>query len=214
MGRELIAWSAAGDFSIDALKKEAKSLMIPTEKQLDYVCTQILRIKEDELERKEAQKQLELELERNEAQKQLELERKEAQKQLELELERKEAQKQLQLELKEAQKQLELQLERKEAQKQLELQLERKEAQKQLELERVKMEMNITRTGVLWKLKTQTQRHALELFLFDCWERMQHFTEDDIKQIRLKNKRFPLVPANASVSEDICVFVVPPAVIF
>merc|ERR1712216_424709 len=126
--------------------------MIPTEKQLDYVCTQILRIKEDELERKEAQKQLELELERNEAQKQLELERKEAQKQLELELERKEAQK---------------------------------------ELERVKMEMNITRTGVLWKLKTQTQRHALELFLFDCWERMQHFTEDEIKQIRLKNKRFP-----------------------
>jgi len=180
--------SVDGDFSIDALKKEAKSLMIPTEKQLDYVCTQILRIKEDELERKEAQKQLELELERNEAQKQLELERKEAQKQLELELERKEAQKQLEL--------------------------ERKEAQKQLELERVKMEMNITRTGVLWKLKTQTQRHALELFLFDCWERMQHFTEDEIKQIRLKNKRFPLVPANPSVSDDICVFVVPPAVIF
>ena len=118
--------------------------MIPTEKQLDYVCTQILRIKEDELERKEAQKQLELEL-------------------------------------------------------------ERKEAQKQLELERVMMEMNITRTGVLWKLKTQTQRHALELFLFDCWEKMQQFSEDEIRQIRLKNKRFPLVPANATVSDDICV---------
>ena len=144
MGRELIAWSAAGDFSIDALKKEAKSLMIPGEKQLDYVCAQILRIKEHELE-----------------------------------------------------------LERKEAQKQLEL--ERKEAQKQLELERVMMEMNITRTGVLWKLKTQTQRHALELFLFDCWEKMQQFTEDEIRQIRLKNKRFPLVPANATVSDDICV---------
>jgi len=162
VGRELIAWSAAGDFSIDVLKEEAKSLMIPTEKQLDYVCTQILRIKNDELERKEAQKQLELE--------------------------------------------------RKESQKQLEL--ERKESQKQLELERVKTEMNITKTGVLWKLKTQTQRHALELFLFDCWERMQHFTEDEIKQIRLKNKRFPLVPANAIVSDDICFFVVPPAVIF
>ena len=148
MRRALIAWAAAGagDFSIDALKKEAKSLMIPGEKQLDYVCAQILRIKEHELE--------------------LELERKEAQKQLEL---------------------------------------ERKEAQKQLELERVMMEMNITRTGVLWKLKTQTQRHALELFLFDCWEKMQQFTEEEIRQIRLKNKRFPLVPANATVSDDICV---------
>ena len=83
--------------------------------------------------------------------------------------------------------------------------LERKEAQKQLELERVMMEMNITRTGVLWKLKTQTQRHALELFLFDCWEKMQQFTEEEIRQIRLKNKRFPLVPANATVSDDICV---------
>ena len=135
MRRALIAWAAAGagDFSIDALKKEAKSLMIPGEKQLDYVCAQILRIKEHELE------------------------------------------------------------------------LERKEAQKQLELERVMMEMNITRTGVLWKLKTQTQRHALELFLFDCWEKMQQFTEDEIRQIRLKNKRFPLVPANATVSDDICV---------
>ena len=148
MRRALIAWAAAGagDFSIDALKKEAKSLMIPGEKQLDYVCAQILRIKEHELE-----------------------------------------------------------LERKEAQKQLELELERKEAQKQLELERVMMEMNITRTGVLWKLKTQTQRHALELFLFDCWEKMQQFTEEEIRQIRLKNKRFPLVPANATVSDDICV---------
>ena len=148
MRRALIAWAAAGagDFSIDALKKEAKSLMIPGEKQLDYVCAQILRIKEHELE-----------------------------------------------------------LERKEAQKQLELELERKEAQKQLELERVMMEMNITRTGILWKLKTQTQRHALELFLFDCWEKMQQFTEEEIRQIRLKNKRFPLVPANATVSDDICV---------
>ena len=146
MRRALIAWAAAGagDFSIDALKKEAKSLMIPGEKQLDYVCAQILRIKEHELE-----------------------------------------------------------LERKEAQKQLEL--ERKESQKQLELERVMMEVNITRTGILWKLKTQTQRHALELFLFDCWEKMQQFTEDEIRQIRLKNKRFPLVPANATVSDDICV---------
>ena len=137
MRRALIAWAAAGagDFSIDALKKEAKSLMIPGEKQLDYVCAQILRIKEHELE----------------------------------------------------------------------LELERKEAQKQLELERVMMEMNITRTGVLWKLKTQTQRHALELFLFDCWEKMQQFTEEEIRQIRLKNKRFPLVPANATVSDDICV---------
>ena len=71
--------------------------------------------------------------------------------------------------------------------------------------ERVMMEMNITRTGVLWKLKTQTQRHALELFLFDCWEKMQQFTEEEIRQIRLKNKRFPLVPANATVSDDICV---------
>ena len=132
----------AGDFSIDALKKEAESLMIPGEKWPDYIGAQILRFKEEELK-----------------------------------------------------------LERKEAEKQLEL--ERKEAEKQLELEGIKM--NITKTGLLWKLKTQTQRHALELFLFDCWERMQRFSEDEITQIRLKNKRFPLVPANTMVSAAICV---------
>ena len=98
-------------------------------------------------------------------------------------------------------KEEELKLERKEAEKQLEL--ERKEAEKQLELEGIKM--NITKTGLLWKLKTQTQRHALELFLFDCWERMQRFSEDEITQIRLKNKRFPLVPAKTIVSAAICV---------
>jgi len=143
----------AGDFSIDALKKEAESLMIPGEKWPDYIGAQILRFKEEELK-----------LERKEAEKQLELERKEAEKQLEL---------------------------------------ERKEAEKQLELEGIKM--NITKTGLLWKLKTQTQRHALELFLFDCWERMQRFSEDEITQIRLKNKRFPLVPAKTIVSAAICV---------
>ena len=150
----------AGDFSIDALKKEAESLMIPGEKWPDYIGAQILRFKEEELK----------------------LERKEAEKHLE----RKEAEKQL---------------ERKEAEKQLEL--ERKEAEKQLELEGIKM--SITKTGLLWKLKTQTQRHALELFLFDCWERMQRFSEDEITQIRLKNKRFPLVPAKTIVSAAICV---------
>ena len=98
-------------------------------------------------------------------------------------------------------KEEELKLERKEAEKQLEL--ERKEAEKQLELEGIKM--NITKAGLLWKLKTQTQRHALELFLFDCWERMQRFSEDEITQIRLKNKRFPLVPAKTIVSAAICV---------
>ena len=64
----------AGDFSIDALKKEAESLMIPGEKWPDYIGAQILRFKEEELklERKEAEKHLE----RKEAEKQLE--RKEA----------------------------------------------------------------------------------------------------------------------------------------
>jgi len=143
----------AGDFSIDALKKEAESLMIPGEKWPDYIGAQFLRFKEEELK-----------LERKEAEKQLELERKEAEKQLEL---------------------------------------ERKEAEKQLELEGIKM--NITKTGLLWKLKTQTQRHALELFLFDCWERMQRFSEDEITQIRLKNKRFPLFPAKTIVSAAISV---------
>ena len=134
----------AGDFSIDALKKEAENLMIPGEKWPDYIGARILRFKEEELK---------------------------------------------------------LKLERKEAEKQLEL--ERKEAEKQLELEGIKM--NIIKTGLLWKLKTQTQRHALELFLFDCWERMQRFSEDEITQIRLKNKRFPLVPAKTIVSAAICV---------
>ena len=121
----------AGDFSIDALKKEAESLMIPGEKWPDYIGAQFLRFKEEELK------------------------------------------------------------------------LERKEAEKQLELEGIKM--NITKTGLLWKLKTQTQRHALELFLFDCWERMQRFSEDEITQIRLKNKRFPLFPAKTIVSAAISV---------
>ena len=144
----------AGDFSIDALKKEAGNLMIPGEKWPDYVGAQILRFKEEELK---------LKLERKEAEKQLGLERKEAEKQL-----------------------------------------ERKEAEKQLELEGIKM--NITKTGLFWKLKTQTQSHALELFLFDCWKRMlQQFSEDEITQIRLKNKRFPLVPAKTIVSAAICV---------
>ena len=134
----------AGDFSIDALKKEAESLMIPSEKWPDYIGAQILRFKEEELK-----------------------------------------------------------LERKEAEKQLKLELERKEAEKQLELEGIKM--NITKTGLLWKLKTQTQRHGLELFLFDCWERMQRFSEDEITQIRLKNKRFPLLPAKMIVSAAISV---------
>ena len=132
----------AGDFAIDALKKEAENLMIPGEKWPGYIGAQILRFKEEELK-----------------------------------------------------------LERKEAEKQLEL--ERKEAEKQLELEGIKM--NITKTGLLWKLKTQTQRHALELFLFDCWERMQRFSEDEITQIRLKNKRFPLFPAKTIVSAAISV---------
>ena len=136
----------AGDFSIDALKKEAESLMIPGEKWPDYIGARILRFKEEELK---------------------------------------------------------LKLERKEAEKQLELELERKEAEKQLELEGIKM--NITKTGLLWKLKTQTQRHGLELFLFDCWERMQRFSEDEITQIRLKNKRFPLLPAKMIVSAAISV---------
>jgi hypothetical protein len=130
----------AADFSIDALKKEAESLMIPGEKWPDYIGSQILRFRKEELK-----------------------------------------------------------LERKEAEKQL----ERKEAEKQLELERIKI--NIAKTGLLWKLKTQTQRHALELFLFDCWERMLRLTVDEITQIRSKNKRFPSYPANTTVSATMCV---------
>ena len=160
----------AGDFSIDALKKEAESLMIPGEKWPDYIGAQILRFKEEELklERKEAEKQLELELERKEAEKQLELERKEAEKRLEL----------------------------KEAEKRLES--ERKEAEKRLELERLKME--ITKTGLLWKLRTQTQRHALELFLFNCWERFQKCSGAEIEQIRSKIQKFPTKPTDVKVS--------------
>ena len=72
-------WAAVDEFTIDAIQKEAESLMIPPAKRLSYITAQ--------LERKEAQKQLALE--RKKAQEQLAL----AQKQLELELERKEAQK-------------------------------------------------------------------------------------------------------------------------
>jgi hypothetical protein len=172
--RVLIVWCVAGGFSIDALKKEAESLMIPEEKQMYYVAAQIVQLKEAEkrLERKEAEKRLGLE--------RLELEWKEAEKRLELELERQSA------------------IQRKEAEKRLELELERKEAEKRLELERFKME--ITKTGLLWKLRTQTQRHALELFLFNCWERFQECSDAEIEQIRSKIKKFPAKPAEVKVS--------------
>ena len=168
--RVLIVWCVAGGFSIDALKKEAESLMIPEEKQMYYVAAQIVQLKEAEkrLERKEAENRLGLE--------RLELEWKEA------------------IQRKEAEKRLELELERKEAEKRL----ERKEAEKRLELERFKME--ITKTGLLWKLRTQTQRHALELFLFNCWERFQECSDAEIEQIRSKIKKFPAKPAEVKVS--------------
>ena len=113
----LIVWCVAGGFSIDALKKEAESLMIPEEKQMYYVAAQIVQLKE---------------------------------------------------------------------------------AEKRLELERFKME--ITKTGLLWKLRTQTQRHALELFLFNCWERFQECSGAEIEQIRSKIQKFPTKPAEAKVS--------------
>lgn len=140
--RVLIVWCVAGGFSIDALKKEAESLMIPEEKQMYYVAAQIVQLKEAEkrLERKEAEKRLGLER----------------------------------------------------------LELEWKEAEKRLELERFKME--ITKTGLLWKLRTQTQRHALELFLFNCWERFQECSDAEIEQIRSKIKKFPAKPAEVKVS--------------
>ena len=194
--RVLIVWCVAGGFSIDALKKEAESLMIPEEKQMYYVAAQIVQLKEaekrHELERKEAEKRLGLE--RLELERQSAIQRKEAEKQLELELERKEAEKRLELELerKEAEKRLEL----KEAEKRLES--ERKEAEKRLELERLKME--ITKTGLLWKLRTQTQRHALELFLFNCWERFQKCSGPEIEQIRSKIQKFPTQPKDVKVS--------------
>ena len=170
--RVLIVWCVAGGFSIDALKKEAESLMIPEEKQMYYVAAQIVQLKEAEKRH---------ELERKEAEKRLGLER--------LELERQSA-----IQRKEAEKQLELELERKEAEKRLEL----KEAEKRLELERLKME--ITKTGLLWKLRTQTQRHALELFLFNCWERFQKCSGPEIEQIRSKIQKFPTKPKDVKVS--------------
>ena len=196
--RDLITCSTAGDLTIDTLKKESESLMIPANKLPDYVRARILSFKDHEL----AQKQLELQLEKKqfdfdlakkEAEKQALIAQKETEKQLELQ------KKQFELYL--SKKEFELDLSKKEAEKQLALQLERK----QLDLELERFRMNITKTGLLWKLKTQTQRHALELFLFDCWERMQQFSEDEIRQIRMKNKRFPLVPANANVRAASCI---------
>ena len=229
--RDLITCSTAGDLTIDTLKKESESLMIPANKLPDYVRARILTFKDHEL----AQKQLELQLEKKqfdfdlakketekqaliaqkETEKQLELQKKQfeldlskkefelnlSKKEFELNLSKKEAEKQSALQLDLSQKEFELNLSKKEAEKQLALQLERK----QLDLELERFRMNITKTGLLWKLKTQTQRHALELFLFDCWERMQQFSEDEIRQIRMKNKRFPLVPANANVRAASCI---------
>ena len=130
--RVLIVWCVAGGFSIDALKKEAESLMIPEEKQMYYVAAQIVQLKE--------------------------------------------------------------------AEKRHELELERKEAEKRHELELERLKMEITKTGLLWKLRTQTQRHALELFLFNCWERFQKCSVAEIEQIRSKIQKFPTKPAEAKVS--------------
>ena len=207
--RDLITCSTAGDLTIDTLKKESESLMIPANKLPDYVRARILTFKDHEL----AQKQLELQLEKKQfdfdlAKKETEKQALIAQKETEKQalIAQKETEKQLELQKKQfelnlSKKEFELDLSKKEAEKQLALQLERK----QLDLELERFRMNITKTGLLWKLKTQTQRHALELFLFDCWERMQQFSEDEIRQIRMKNKRFPLVPANANVRAASCI---------
>ena len=60
--------------------------------------------------------------------------------------------------------------------------------------------MEITKTGLLWKLRTQTQRHALELFLFNCWERFQKCSGAEIEQIRSKIQKFPRNPKDVKVS--------------
>ena len=60
--------------------------------------------------------------------------------------------------------------------------------------------MEITKTGLLWKLRTQTQRHALELFLFNCWERFQKCSGAEIEQIRSKIQKFPTKPTDVKVS--------------
>jgi len=60
--------------------------------------------------------------------------------------------------------------------------------------------MEITKTGLLWKLRTQTQRHALELFLFNCWERFQKCSGPEIEQIRSKIQKFPTQPKDVKVS--------------
>ena len=77
-----------------------------------------------------------------------------------------------------------------------ELELAKNEAEKELELGRIRMTVNKTgsswnKTGFLWKLKMQTQRHALELFLSDCWERLQQFSEHEIRQICMKKSNSP-----------------------
>ena len=168
--------------------------MIPSEKQLDYVAAQIVKETEQllQLQKKEAEKQLQLK--DKEAEKLLQLQKKEAEQQLQLE--KKEAEKQLQL------KDAEKLLQDKEAEKLLQL----KDAENLLAVERERAEnkMQTITTGLLWKLKTQTQRHALEMFLSDCWERMKKLSKDEIKQIRRKISKFPSCPANVTVSATHC----------
>jgi len=137
---------------LDALKNEAEKLMIPPEKQLDYVTVQMSKETENLilLEKKDGEK---------------------------------------------------LVLQEKKDGEKLVL-LEKKESEKQLQYDQLKL--NITKTGLLWKLKTQTQRHDLEMFLFDCWERIQNISQSEIDQIRLEIQEFPKCPSNVTVSNTHC----------
>jgi len=148
--------SASGKVSLDALKEESQKLKISPENQLDYIAAQIM---------KETEHLLQLKLEKKEAEKVLQLEKKEAEKVLAVTVEKKEAEKVLELAMMEAEHRLQ-----------------------------------ITKTGLLWMLRTQTQRHAYEMFLMECWGKMQELSKDEIQEIRKKIDKFPKTPAKSTVS--------------
>mmetsp|Transcript_40705 Transcript_40705/g.63560 ORF Transcript_40705/g.63560 Transcript_40705/m.63560 type:complete len:100 (+) Transcript_40705:158-457(+) len=82
------------------------------------------------------------------------------------------------------------------------LQLQKKEAEKQFELAQQDAEykQRMVTNGVLWRLRSQTQRHVMEQFLFDCCKRLKQFSEDEILKIGQEIKKLPKVPKGVTLS--------------
>jgi len=96
-----------------------------------------------------------------------------------------------------------LRLKEAEIEKKLALMEVKKDAEKKFDLMEVKKDvgnlLQITKTGLLWRLKAQTQRSVLERFLSDCWECMKKWDTVTVTEVRKRLKTFPNNPADSRV---------------